>query len=413
MFANAVDTAEPAASAEQGDTVALLVSRELFETALRERSPLDPRVLDQIVRGIADSRPTQLAIDLDLSPSPSDADLPGAEAARASVLHYLQAMASQGTRVLVVLPGVSATPAEQARKAQWAGTVCQAGVELADTSLGLSHTPAGLSLLKYVAELPSLGVLMAERGRAGLCASRNADGSLPTLMLSPNGAAASVMNASHSEDRVRINFKGFNATRVLTLTTLDDIAQLPQRLALAQARTVLLAGAYSAADSFMLPNGRQVTGAEVHAAVAFSEAHPVQAQHALAYLIDLVVGCCVGLVLELLWHAYQKSHLVYVKAACLGGACLTIALPILLLWFFMAQMLAADLWMNAVPLVIGLAIHGIMETLHSDHAAPALVGGEKMLEIGVQKTWLGLRWGLLLWGLYLFAMAVYHLFLVH
>jgi hypothetical protein len=111
MFANAVDTAEPAAPAEQGDTVALLVSRELFETALRERSPLDPRVLDQIVQGIADSRPTQLAIDLDLSPSPSDADLPGAEAARASVLHYLQAMASQGTRVLMVLPGVSATPA--------------------------------------------------------------------------------------------------------------------------------------------------------------------------------------------------------------------------------------------------------------------------------------------------------------
>ena len=103
-------------------------------------------------------------------------------------------------------------------------------MELADTSLGLSHTPAGLSLLKYVAELPSLGVLMAERGRAGLCASRNADGSLPTLMLSPNGAAASVMNASHSEDRVRINFKGFNATRVLTLTTLDDIAGIPRHL---------------------------------------------------------------------------------------------------------------------------------------------------------------------------------------
>lgn len=427
MFAHAVDTTDAASPAAQGDTVVVLVSRSLYETAFRERSPLDPRVLDHIVAGIAASHPKQLAIDLDISPSPSDADLSGAEAARDSLLQRLQGMAGaeQGSRVLMVLPGVSVTPAEQTRKAAWAGTVCQAGVELADTSLGLSHTPAGLSLLKYVAEVPSLGILMAEPERAGLCASRNADGSLPTLMLSPNGAAVSVMNVTDSAERSRINFKAFDATRVLSLNTMQDIEQLPQRLAEAKASTVLLAGGYSEADSFTLPNGRQVTGAEVHAAVAFSKAHPVHAQHAMAYFIDLVLGCTVGLALMWLWEAYQETVLLSAKTLYLGAALLVMGLPILGLLYFMPAMLARDWWINAIPLVIGLAIHGVMETLSKPHTAhqrhatqtrwtlhawwqKQLPGPQQRTETLVQCAWLLLRCGFLVFGLYQLTLAFLH-----
>lgn len=427
MFAHAVDTTDAAPPAAQGDTVVVLVSRSLYETAFHERSPLDPRLLDHIVKSIAASHPKQLAIDLDMSPSPSDADLAGAVAARDSLLQRLQGMAGvgQGTRVLMVLPGVSVTPAEQTRKAAWAGTVCQAGVELADTSLGLSHTPAGLSLLKYVTEVPSLGMLMAEPERVGLCASRNADGSLPTLMLAPNGAAVSVMNGTHSAERARINFKAFDATRVLSLNTLQDIEQLPQRLAEAKASTVLLAGGYSEADSFTLPNGRQVTGAEVHAAVAYSDAHPVHAKHATAYIIDLLLGCTVGLALMWLWEGYQETVLLSAKSLYLGAALLVIGLPIMGLLYWMPTMLEWDWWINAIPLIFGLAIHGVMETLskphtpHEGHPTPthcALCARWKKLvacllqctEPIVKWSWLLARCGFLMVGLHQLAAAFFH-----
>jgi CHASE2 domain-containing sensor protein len=367
MFAHAVDASKEATPPPEvaRSTLIVKISRSFYETEFHERSPLDPRVLDPLLKTITASRPNQLAIDLDLSPSPSDADLVGAVAARETMIDRLKQLATQGSRVLIVLPGVASTVAEQTRKAEWAGTLCQAGVDLADPNLGLTHTPAGLSLLKYVNNLPSLGVLMAPQKPPGLCASRNEAGKIPTLLLAPNTAAAAVMNATTPEQRKRINFKGFDEVEIFTVDTPLDIDKLTHLLASSKWKTVVLAGNYSEADTFQLPNSRFVSGAEVHAAVAYSIANPVDANHGLAFLLDLAIGVLVGLALHMLWHCYKDTQFLYVKALCLFGTVAVFVIPVMLLLNWMPGLLSRNMWINAIPLLLGLFIHGIMEPLHT------------------------------------------------
>jgi CHASE2 domain-containing sensor protein len=436
MFAHAVDVIHDEAPALQADRSTLIVkiSRSYYETEFHERSPLDPRVLDQIIQVITTSRPSQLAIDLDLSPSPSDMDLVGAVTAREAMADKLKLLATHGGRVLIVLPGVTSTPAEQVRKAEWAGALCQAGIELADPNLGLSHTPVGISLLKYVDELPSLGVLMAPEPPSGLCASRNEDGKIPTLMLAPNTAAASLMNATESGERKRINFKGFEEPDIFPLVTRQDIDKLAHLLASSKWKTIVLAGNYSEADLFQLPNGRTVSGAEVHAAVAYSIQHPVKPNHVLAFLMDLAIGVLVGLALHKLWHGYKDTPFLYVKALCLFGAVTVFTIPIIGLLFTMPELLARNMWINAIPLLIGLFIHGIMEPLHTEHHSeqhdsPAypwsvtlLLAGlkksvfvmphvsviERGAEIGSKLLWIAFRCGFVVYGLFMVTASMFH-----
>lgn len=412
MFAHAVDTSRAAPPSELAvaETLIVTISPTLYETAFRERSPLDPRVLDRILSAVVDSRPQLLAVDLDLSPSPSDADLADAPAARASLLARLGALASAGARVLVVLPGAASTALEQERKTRWASSACQAGVELADPNLGLTQTPAGLSLLKYVPHLPSLGVLMASPTREGLCASRNAAGQLPALMLTPNSAAAAVMNQSAPSERLRINFKGFDQARVVSLATLADVGMLAQVITASKTKNILLAGGYALSDTFALPNSKLVNGAEIHAAVAYSEKNPVRAEHLSAYLLDLFMGVGVGTLLAWLWHSYQRASLFHHKALCLTGAVGCIAAPSWLLIYLMPTALTYDLWINAVPLFIGLAVHGLIETLHTGHHAPAQTPTplQSLLDRCGKYLWLLLRLVLAGTGLWLALIGFFH-----
>jgi hypothetical protein len=432
MFANAVavSQARPAAPDPRGDTLTVKISRQFYETAFRERSPLDPLLLDRILQAVAASQPRQLAIDIDLSPSPSDVDLPGAAAARKSIAQTLKQMASQGTRVLLVMPGVSVTAAEQESRALWAGERCMDGVELADPSLGLSHTPAGISLLKYVTNLPSLGVLMgqakpahsapAHEGQAklrDLCASLK-DNRMPLFMLAPSNVAGLLMNATESKDRLRINFKAFDSLRSLSLATNEDLDGLTQQLLSSSAKNLVLGGAYTEADTFSLPDGRTVTGSEIHAAVAFTRHNPVTVNHLWAYLLDLGLGLLIGLILKMLWDGYTHAQRLYAKGLCLALAVAALGGADLALIAAMPRLLQHDLWINATPLFIGLFFHAIMETLETEEAHhPAdkescLDALRAQVSWGLDRPWdaqlwLLLRWTLLSSGVYLVALSVF------
>lgn len=209
---------------------------------------------------------------------------------------------------------------------------------------------------------------------------------------------------------MRINFKGFDKARVVSLATLADVDTLAQVITASKTKNVLLAGGYALSDTFALPNSKLVNGAEIHAAVAYSEENPVRAEHLSAYLLDLGMGVGVGTLLAWLWHSYQKTSLFHHKALCLTGAVGCIAAPSWLLIYLMPTALTYDLWINAVPLFIGLAVHGLIETLHTGHHTPAKAPTalQLVLDRFGNCLWLLLRLVLAGTGVWLVGLSFFH-----
>jgi hypothetical protein len=226
------------------------------------------------------------------------------------------------------------------------------------------------------------------------------------------------MNATESKDRLRINFKAFDSLRSLSLATNEDLDGLTQQLLSSIAKNLVLGGAYTEADTFSLPDGRTVTGSEIHAAVAFTRHNPVTVNHLWAYLLDLGLGLLIGLILKMLWDGYTHAQRLYAKGLCLALAVAALGGADLALIAAMPRLLQHDLWINATPLFIGLFFHAIMETLetgeeHHHAGKDSCLGSLRaQLSWGLDRPWdaqlwLLLRWTLLSSGVYLVALSVF------
>lgn len=402
----------------------LTISKRLYQEKFNNTSPLDRTELATLLTNIKTANPMLLVLDLDLSPV-----MPGATNSQAEVVDgLLDDMSSASTAVVLLVPSFEGTPELSAAQSKWMSDRCP-GPENASKRLyfGLSGLPneAGV-ILRHPRHYPSIGNVArwaadfdyAAGGAAlasschsvpqpgAVCAFFRENDRLPDL----KHYFSEVARRCGSEP---IDFRWMNDTRYEEnhVVELDSLA-VPD----STNRVVFLGGSYDGHDVHPTGVGPK-DGVVVHAAVFASDTRSVP--HARAALLEVALGVLLGSIFAALWtlrlRARERYHAELYRER---------ALPSLLQWFastaflismivvggisavvmllVSARCLGTGLWLNPVPLVVGMALDGYVVSRRWTATAPAEHG---TLSHGQWKLWVAGNAGFIL-GLSLIVITV-------
>jgi hypothetical protein len=319
----------------------LYLSENQWQQRYLERSPLDRCKLAEDLGALLARGPRQLLVDFDLSPA--------AQEAQSSCQRQLDALLDQHAQQLVLLmPYRVASDVLLAQKAAWLAARCQAGVAFGDGGLNVSLG----AVLDYVPESDAMADAMHERAQAGACAQlASAAGAERWL----RRGADPEMNDGAAE---AINFSGFSKQVValaLDDPAVDDIRNWGER-------QVYLGGDYGGSkdDRFLTPMGA-LPGVAIHAAIAWTQAHPVrELPHALGMLVDVVTAFVFSLGIGFFWLRYLKLSWYGRGFARENSTLLVIGFVgyfLAMLWlFFQLSVLLFAYGILIAPMLIGLTM---------------------------------------------------------
>ena len=352
-----------------------------YRTLFRQRSPLDPKLIEGLIDRMRDAPPRVLAIDLDLSPA-DDSEWP----ARRRLLASLEALAKT-TRVLMVCPKGFDAGNPGLLDHEW---VALAGRELEFVSAALSRD--GLYYSREGA-LETLGVA------AWRAASNDGEGSggshAGTVthgldgMHSSHGAPTSVSarGATREEgglrDWARACMSTANPsvdirTAQLIRPRLTAAASFAQALETPQAfrdAIVFLGGRWGSADIFWLRGvDFPVHGIDLHAWITLTERQPPFAPSAAtATVLDILIGLASGSLFASIWSGIRRARHSFALRSFLYSLFLGTAILLPMVWLLAAAKLAE---LGVVLGAAGMILSSATDVFLSTHEEP-LTGGHK------------------------------------
>jgi CHASE2 domain-containing sensor protein len=365
-------------SVTETEPVVLAISDVLYESEFNQTSPLERGRLAGMLRQLLENRPRVLAIDLDLSPSP----VPDAGQAALDDLLLTARDKFPDTRVVIITPFPSVSPHVRQQKAVWMRRMCDdAALVFALPTLLLQQG----TVLKYekAPALEPLGVLAAGQGR-GVCKAFGDGGGvdLPDEL----HTAGTHTNASLRP----INYRYFDGAApvvldksVLPKTVRDSITQ----------KIVFLGGAYGQSDLHATPHG-DVPGVLIHAAIAYSEAHPVGVlPHIVGFAVDVLLGVCFGLLFSLSWGYYFRAK---ASSATSERAVFWLGLNLMMmLGGLLAVTLAASWlihrgwWLNPAPMILGMFLDTLLaKEPHAAYECEVQHPPGRLAQVLVMTKWL-------------------------
>lgn len=366
------------ASVTETGPVVLAISDVLYESEFNQTSPLERARLATILRQLLESRPRVLAVDLDLSPAP----VPDAGQAALDDLLLTARNKFPDTRLIVITPFPSVSPQVRQQKAAWMRRMCdEAALIFALPTLLLQQG----TVLKYekAPALEPLGILAAGQGR-GVCKALGSSGDIDL----PDEAQTATAHASASLRP--INYRYFDGAAPVVL----DKALLPGSVGdLIAQKTVFLGGAYGQSDLHATPHG-DVPGVLIHAAIAYSEQHPVGVlPHVVGFGVDIFLGVCCGLLFSLSWGCYFRAK---ASATTSEHAVFWLGLNLMLM---LAGLLAVTLaaswlihrgwWLNPAPMILGMFLDTLLaKEPHASQKAKVLHPPGRITQALVMSKWL-------------------------
>ncbi len=375
----------------------LLVGEPLYERAFSQASPLAPAGIAQIVDAIPrkpGERPATVVIDLDLSPGPDErVDDPG----RGTLDDALRRQLAAGTRVVLPLPIRVSTPGLQQVKHAWIRRLCGWNLHLAPgpgrLDFGLSDVIThGGSVMQFDPQQPTLGVVAATPAATTLC-DRALDPSgrwrAPLVGSQFPDSALVAIAAVHEFGLRPFNARFFSADdrNVQVLDTLDA-GGWQAALGPLAGRALFIGTGLTAQPRFLMPlehDGRPVEGVVVHAATYYSVAHPVTIPSDWkAFALDVALGVVMGYAFAWSWRWHLHVGVRCRSRAGLAAhwaprgsllmnlllAAASIALSVVVADAFFFPL---NLWVNPVPIVLGVFVKFLIATRvsHDDaHADP-------------------------------------------
>lgn len=364
------------------------IGKPLFVTAFRERTPLDRTQLRRLVDELLRSGPRTLVIDIDLSPL-AGAN-PAEQAAQQALDELLRDAARAGrTRIVLITPlgtppeaagavTVSAAATQRALHAwakeqlDWMHAHCAATVHFGLNTL----YSVGGAVLRYDRSLPTLGVLAAHldgyrkeapdfrrRTPCGIVAQRDLESAYFLFDL-PDGRVPGDTSLAWGMRPVNAAYLRFAAQLTARPQRID---RLPTPAPL-EGRTVFLGGSYgtdvrqSAAATFH-------AGVAMHAAQYFSETRPtLPVPHAVAFLVEVLVGLVAAALLHRAWGWYFASRYVadpslaaVLASHARGALVIACSVGLLVLAFFLTtHTLQRGAWLNPQPLALGIILKSLL-----------------------------------------------------
>lgn len=280
----------PQVALDGNGPIVLYLSENQWQQRYLERAPLDRCKLAEDLAQLLAHQPRQLLVDFDLSPAMQEP--------QAGCQQQLDQLLDQHADKLVLLmPYRVGSDALLAQKAAWLEQRCRAGVVFGDGALNVSLG----AVIDFVPDSQAMADAMHERHSVALCQQLGtAEGRERWLR---RGAETDADDSSAEA----INFAGFS--KQVVALALDDPAV--QQIASWSGRDVYFGGDYGGSkdDRFLTPMG-PLPGVTIHAAIAWTQAHPVrELPHAIGLLTDLLTAFVFSLGIGYFWSRYLKLSL--------------------------------------------------------------------------------------------------------
>jgi hypothetical protein len=345
---------------------AILIDDLTYENRFRQQSPLDRTELADIIQKILVQQPSVLVIDLDLSPAPLDKTSPTATvaAAETSISAPIKWSAAENalysllkqqrwqstTEIVLTTPMPVFDPSLAKAKAEWMSEMCKAG------GLGPARIRFALPDIPVVNGMP-----LSYDSSNHAMAYQVSQAALKTG--SPNVVCASEDLTQYTRKHVArpagvtivkdlLNYRFASTIDTYDITEAcggDDCSKAQPGNSV-----VFFGGSYSPADTYSTPVG-VLSGAILHAGGYYSITQPIQKTHVLlAYLLDILMGCTLGIIIYKLASLYRNER-------SLGSIAMNLAVQPLFpyLMVVMSGLMLAhfNLWLNPAPMIFGMAIH--------------------------------------------------------
>lgn len=257
----------------------VVITNEMFERDFDQASPLDRTKLTRLFNNLlaAKNAPAVLAVDLDLSPSPS---YPQAE--KQFTADLIAAVKTSVTQLILITPMPTMLPASIKTKLDWMREMCASGVHFAlpdivGTQNTIMSMPVGTPILGYEA------YRVAERLgddylRRQFRTSVNPfnDDFIPQICEFTNQELKGILQilgmrvpAIEAKDYLRINFKFPESIDLIRLSSLESLDSGSEDLSRLKDHVVFLGGDYGSSDKYLTPVGT-LSGLYLHVAAYYS-----------------------------------------------------------------------------------------------------------------------------------------------
>jgi hypothetical protein len=403
VLAGVMSTRGPAdIEKEPGPFTAAIISRELFTTDLERRLPFNKEKLAGALQLLAAERPKVIAVDVDAIPrgiKPTDDVTDVKDVQPQEMFKAIKPLLQAGIAVVLVsYPGVAT---EEADAYRWRMKFCEAAKMLPPQPQPLGRLWWASTYLE--AEGSTLSVLRYH-SLTQMDAVKRADGSLIPL----GHVLAVASGLLHLDQQTLVRQADYCAKPPMAPTSAADLAQprkapdpdnfinyfsevptsfqigpnkkIPMGLPLKGKAVVLGVQSFEGVDEHSTPVGR-LAGALMHAFVASSLLQPPLAEtHRGPFAVDVIMGYA----FVLLFHGLQDFRnwlsSLWPRANALRRLA-SILMPMiagmttagLLIW--LGPVAATEgLWLNPLPMLLGLTAHLYLELIPGGRRAHSIDG---------------------------------------
>lgn len=328
---------------EEGSNVVVLLNNEIFEKEFNSISPLNKKKLSLLLEKILIQKPDKVIFDLDISP---DYDFGQKEKQNENILYEKLIQYSKEVDILLPFIFIAQTQENKDTKIKWFKNMCKNNI-----SFGMPFISNEIgSVLQYKNYKNHIS-LFDKENKNTICSEYKNEKDLLNL------AIKNELSKYNESKNYPINYQKISNSTI-EISSINELKNYNFK-----DKIVYIGGGYGYDDKYLTPHGEKY-GVEVLNAITYSNSHKID--HAGIFInilfFDLIIGMSFGLIITLILKYRSINDLTLSKLFfCNIGLILIVIVYLIISMYFSAYAFHNFyIWMNPIPLLIGMFIDLIM-----------------------------------------------------
>jgi hypothetical protein len=333
---------------DSGSAMVFTINDNLYEEEFKHISPLDRKVLYDIVEAILIKNPKVLAIDLDLSPSHDDGGNEGGGLSAQRALNGLLANYASKTEIILITPVKVKTQGLILEKRKWMRSMCKSGLHF---GLPYLYSRQGV-ILEYLIDTRTLASQVHRANSSNNNRSESGKEHEKQICDLPDEELDQFislrMSPIISDLKKSLNFEFTSYIEPMGRAKVEIIDKVGSDL---EGRVVFLGGSYGLTDKYETPAGL-FAGVYLHAASFFTINTPIHKYYPiLKYVLEIILCTILGFIFYRMAAWYRKTLSIMSIVANIG-------LPVVLMFVFSkiagVALLFLNVLFNPAILIVGM-----------------------------------------------------------
>ncbi|MFA7082915.1 MAG: hypothetical protein WC141_00100 [Arcobacteraceae bacterium] len=341
---SAYDTNEKSSYSHKADSVVILISNALFEKEFNSQTPLNKERLTILVDSILKQKPKNLIFDLDISPDYNFIEQNGNIYLP---LYSTLATYSKQTNIFLPFTFIAQTAQNKSLKYEWFTNMCQNNINFGFPFI-FNEIGSVLQYKEYEKHI-ALSAFNSNNHRKVCLENSVGFEEMETIVQNH-------FKEFDTSESIPINYQALNESTLL-LNSFEELSTYDFAN-----KTVFLGGGYGFDDKYITPSGEKF-GVEILNAIFYTLSHKIDHNNGLLTLVifdlslGLSFGMFIGFVLKRRVNANLQSSITFYNL---------LTLFIMMVYFIISLNITAYLfhnlylWLNPIPLLIGMFIDAII-----------------------------------------------------